>query len=176
MHLEGWDLLSSYFTYRNESDATNFGYHSPNRYGIDEELSTPQLPILNYAILINRHLYGTLIHSILPVMVILILLFVTLLTASSLSLLQIFGIVSSLLFSILVAYNAFTASLPIQEIVFFDYLYYLAELVVVIVAIFSIAYSRYASIDKNKDILLVHLLFWPLIMSVILILSLIFFY
>jgi hypothetical protein len=164
-----WRFHLSYFSYKKNNVSTDFGYHGK---------TTMQLPHLNFNIVANRYVTSTLILNLTPIIIILIMLFILLTMASLIEFSSMFGILASLFFTSLVAYTAFKSYLPIQQIVFFDYLYFTIQGIILTIAMIAILYYSKLTIPfiKYKHLLIPQLLFWPLVTGTILIMSLIFFY
>lgn len=175
---QDWHFNLSYFTYRPTNFLTNFGYHSMDPYSVHETQESTPLPELNFDIIANRRLISTLVLNLTPIIIILSLLFILLAMASFMEFSNMFGILASLFFTALIAYTAFKAYLPIQQIVFFDYLYFTVQAVILAIAIITILYYSKINIGfiTHKDMLIPQLLFWPIVTAAICIMSLIFFY
>jgi hypothetical protein len=169
-----WLFHVSYFAYQKSNIHVNFGYTQPTQ----DVHNRPELPELSLHVVANQYALSTLIVNLTPILIILCLLFILLMMAPLMEFPSVFGIISSLFFSGLIAYTAFKAYLPIQQIVFFDYLYFTLQITTLIIAILVVAYySRFnIPIIKYKHMLIPQLLFWPSVSMAIVVTSLVFFY
>lgn len=174
---QNWHYHLSYFVYQKSNLQVSFGYNATHQQ-IEENQKNAFLPELNFDILASHYVIGALILNLTPILIILVLLFILLSMAPLMEFSSIFGILSSLFFTGLIAYTGFKTYLPIQQVVFFDYLYFLLQTTTLIIAILVVAYYSKFNIPivKYKHMLIPQLLFWPWVSGTILIISLIFFY
>jgi hypothetical protein len=178
IHLQNWTLDRSYFSFEQEKFLTNLGYHSADNYTILGRPTQTRLPELIFYIVSDRYALSTLILLLLPILIILMLLFMVIIMAARLQFHHMLASIASLFFSYLLAYIAFKASLPIQKVVFFDYLYFIVQSAILLVSIAAVLYYKKFNIQciQYQNMFIIRLLFWPLIASAILVISLIFFY
>ena len=176
--LQNWPLDRSFFSFAQEKRFTNFGYHSANSYNVVGQPSKPKLPELIFNMVVDRYALSSLILYVLPIIIILVLLFIVIVMAGQIRFSHMLASVASLLFTSLIAYTAFKSNLPIQKIVFFDYLYFIVQLAILTVSIISIMYYKKFNIRviSYNHMFIPQIFFWPLITIAVLITSLIFFY
>lgn len=176
--LRNWYLNKSYFCYKKEIILSNLGHHSPNSYTFDIGNDPLQRPHLYFNIEARRKAIGALALSLMPIVIILTLLFILLLMAGTIEFQFMFGSIASLFFTSLIAYTAFKTYLSIQNVIFLDYLYFLLQGSILIIAIIDILYHKKFNISfiDYKKLLIPQLLFWPLVLGALLFVSLIFFY
>lgn len=175
---QNWPLDRSFFSYAQEKRFTNFGYHSINSYNLIGRPSKLNLPELTFNIVVDRYALSSLILYLLPIIIILVLLFIVIVMAGHIRFSHMLASIASLFFTSLIAYTAFKSSLPIQKIVFFDYLYFIVQITILITSIISIIYYKKFNIRfiNYNHMFIPQILFWPLISVAILITSLAFFY
>lgn len=175
--LQNWKLDRSYFEFAKESYATNFGYHSSGSYSIIGNPSKIRLPKLIFNIIADRYASSLILLSLLPIIIILTLLFIVLLMARIMKFSHMLASITSLFFTSLIAYSAFKANLPIQKMIFFDYLYFVVQLAILASGIIAILYYKKFNIRfiHYDHLFIPQIFFWPLLTTVILIISLIFF-
>lgn len=178
IRLQGWYLDHSYFSFRDPTVSTNFGIHSANTFILNNDPTKLKIPQLSFNIIVNRYVIRTLILSLLPIIIILVLLFIILLMSHLIQFSSAFTGIASLFFTSLISYTTFTNYIPIQQVVFFDYLYFLVQVVILKISILSILYYKKFNISfvRYKDLFIPQLLFWPLVTGAILVLSLVFFF
>lgn len=173
---QNWQYLLSYFTYRKTNLLTNFGYDLSTTS--KEKTALTALPQMSFDIIASRKIISTLILNLTPIIIILTLLFILLIMAPFFEFANTFAIIASLFFTSLIAYTTFKAYLPIQQIVFFDYLYFILQAVILAIAIITVLYYSKLNIRliMYEHMLVPQLLFWPLITGTILLISLLFLY
>lgn len=178
IHLLSWELSQSYFSYQKGNLLTNFGNHSPKSYMIDDNPHPIQIPELYFNIVANRYVFSALALILLPIIIILVLLFILMLMVGVVQFQFMFGSIASLFFTSLISYTSFKTYLPIQSVIFFDYIYFLLQGTILMIAIGSIMFNKKLKIAfiEHNNMLIPQLLFWPIVSSGVLFLSLIFFY
>lgn len=178
VHTQSWRIEKSYFTYEKESMLTDFGYAKDMHNNAKKTRTQRSLPELQFNIIANRSLSGSLIVNILPIIILLVLLFIVLIMTQFVEFYPIFGSLSFLFFISIVAYITFKSLFTAQQISFFDYMYFTVQGIILIIAMFTIIYYRKSNINwvRKNHMLIPRLLFWPVATGAILIISLIFFY
>lgn len=176
--LQSWLIDRSYFSLEQKNYLTNFGYHSPESYTITGSSHKNKLPELNFYIVATRHAISSLILYLLPIIVILVLLFIVMIMAAFIRFSHMLASLASLFFTSLIAYTTFKSSLPIQKIVFFDFLYFIVQLAIFTTSILAIMYHKKFNIRliNFNHMFIPQILFWPTINIAILITSFIYFY
>jgi hypothetical protein len=168
--LQDWHLEESYFSYEKENFKTNFGYTT--------KTTQRSLPQLKFNVIVNRSLYGSFILNIVSILIVLILLFIVLLMVQWAGFYSVLASIASLFFIALFAYSSFRSAFKSQQIVFFDYVYFILESIILIISILSIIYYKNVPITwiTYNHMSIPRLIFWPITMLSICIVSIIFFF
>lgn len=176
--IPSWNLLQSFFSYQKESHITNYGLHSDNTFNTTNEAKRLPIPQLFFNVIINRQVLSSLVLNLMPIIIILILLFIILLMTPVMEFQFIFGSTASLFFTALIAYTSFKNYLPTQGIIFFDYLYFILEGIILLSTVTGILYHQSNTVKAIKDVHLkqLQLIFWPGILGILFTISLVFFY
>jgi hypothetical protein len=171
--LQEWRIKQSYFTNEYNQPSTSFGL--PQAL---DDTAQESLPTLTYVIVINRTLRSSLIINLLPILILLTLIFIMLSMARFCTFHTLFGGLLFLFFISLIGYTNFKTKFPAQQIVFFDYIYFMTECIIVLSACLTIIYYKNVRIPLlyANHMLIPRLLYWPLICSTVCIISFIFFY
>lgn len=175
--LQNWRIQKSYFNYESQSFLTNFGY-TQNDTSIKLQKNQRTLPELSFNMIIYRYLYSSLILSSLPIFIILVLLFIMLLMVRFADFYPIFASIASLFFSSLLAYSSYKSGSTTQQIVFFDYMYFILQSIILGMSLLIVLYYKKIHIKwlTHEYMLIPKLLFWPLTMLGIFATSFIFFF
>lgn len=176
--LASWNIDQSYYSYQKENRLVNFGYHTPQSYNPKNNVSPIEIPQLYFNVITSRHAVGPLALTLMPIVIILVLLFILLLMAGIIEFQFMFGSIASLFFTSLIAYTAFKTYLSIQNVVFMDYVYFLLQGSILLIAILAIVQQKKIKMSflAHRKMLIPQLLFWPFILGSLLIISLVFFY
>lgn len=175
--LEGWEPQRTYFSYRINSYNTNFGVG---------EFKHSNVPELYYNFDIKRDFKSPFTSYILPVIVVAILLFAVLMITTKdekkeqcgFSSSDVLGYCSALFFVLIIAHASLRDTIPMDDIIYLEYFYFIMYLAILAVSLNSIAFAsstNFPFIDK-KDNLYVKVLYWPIVMGVMLLVTLINFY
>ncbi len=166
--LSGWKINESFFSYRKHSYNTNFG--------LDNYVGQIKFPELYFNVILKKEFLSPFITNILPVSVVLFLLFAILLIGNK-KLLEIVS--SSAAFFLVVIFSQIDLreKISTNEIIYMEHFYFIAYLVILAVAVNSVLYSRTKiKIIHYDDNLISHVLYWPVIMSLMLGITLFIFY
>lgn len=176
---DGWDIEDSYFSYQKVPYNTTFGYT-----GHGAKNSCPEL---YFSVGMKRKITGPFISHLLPLWVISILLFgVLLIISKHEQKIVIFGFTVSdvlaycatLFIVLIVSHVHLRSSLSSQGVSYLEYFYFITYILVLIVSANAILFSageKYRLI-QYKDNLLIKVLYWPVLMASLLIISLFVFY
>lgn len=178
-HLTNWHLLKSNFGYQLEQFNTNFGLYSYGPFGVYSEISLDHEPELTFNIVTQRYLVDTLISDLLPPCVIAVILFVLLLTYFAEGTFELLLETSAAaFFSTVFAQIQFRSKIPSHEFVYFEIFYftlYLAILTILITTLLHM-FKMETPIISYRNNLVTKLLYWPLMLTVILAVTLYYLY
>ncbi len=178
--LPNWNLEQSYFSYKEREYDTNFGFYTTGPFGIIEKSTKGDIPDLYFNIIASRSIINTLIIDLFPLIIILIILFITIMMASrsKLEFGRVLAICTSVFFSVIIAHLRFKTTLPTPEVVFFEYFYFIIHFIILSVSLVSIFYFLKVKITliQYENMLIPRLLYWPLLTILILIVSIVYFY
>ncbi|MCC7164156.1 MAG: hypothetical protein IT331_16800 [Anaerolineae bacterium] len=175
--LENWELGSSYFSFRLNAYNSNFGIQGYN--------SAESLPELYFNVPIQRYILSPLVARGIAPLVILIQLFVIVMVIGSNSKrLEQFGVrpgaviftCAAFFFAILLAQNALRDEVKWYGVVYLEMVHVLTYFVILAVAANSVALV--ANPDWGlfgQDNLWVEVLYWPLILGILLVITLLIF-
>lgn len=175
--LEGWEPQRTYFSYRTNSYNTNFGVGDFKHSNVSE---------LYYNFDIKRDFKSPFASFILPVIVVAILLFAVLMITTKdekkeqcgFSSSDVLGYCSALFFVLIIAHASLRDTIPVDNIIYLEYFYFIMYLAILAVSLNSIAFAsntNFPFID-TKDNLYVKVLYWPVVMVVMLWITLTNFY
>jgi hypothetical protein len=175
--LEGWKPQKTYFSYRTNSYNTNFGVGDFKHSNVSE---------LYYNFDIKRDFKSPFASFILPVLVVAILLFAVLMITTKdekkeqcgFSSSDVLGYCSALFFVLIIAHASLRDTIPMDGIIYLEYFYFIMYLAILAVSLNSIAFAsntNFPFID-TKDNLYVKVLYWPVVMGVMLLMTLMNFY
>ena len=172
--LAEWNARESFFSYVKNSYNTYFGRPFGCAVG-----SSPEL---YFTIIIARRFINPFVNSLLPFLVISAILFCTqLLVYSSeenvrrfnISVGEFLAACSGLLFSVLIAHNGLRASIAASGFLYLENFYFVmyGAIIVVMVNTFCVAYGNTSFLITHRDNLIIKLLFWPVILGVLLLIT-----
>jgi hypothetical protein len=175
--LEGWEPKRTYFSYMLNFYNTNFAIG---------DLSHPNRSELYYNIDIKRDFKSPFTSYFLPVLVVAILLFAVLMITTKdekkercgFSSSNVLGYCSALFFVLITAHNSLRDRLPMDCILYLGYFYFIMYMAILGVSLNAIAFAsstNFPFID-TKDNLYVKVLYWPVVVGFLLIVTLLNFY
>jgi len=175
--LEGWEPQKTYFSYRVNSYNTNFGIENFKHTNVSE---------LYFNIDIKRDFKSPFVSDMLPIMVVAALLFVVLAITTKEERKNQFGFNSSgvlaycasLFFVLIISHASLRNKIPTDSIIYLEYFYLIMYVAILAVSLNSIAFASHMDIPfiDTKDNLYVRLVYWPVIMGVLLLITLLNFY
>ena len=172
--LEDWDFQESYFSYRAATYNSDFG--------VQGYVPGQRAPELRYVISIKRHLLSSLISRMIVPLVILIQLFVLVVVIGTKEKrLEQFGVrpgaviftCAAFFFATLVAHNSLRGDLKAFGLVYLEGLYILTYFVILAVAINSVLLVAKPNLKlfRDYDNLWSEVLYWPTILSAIVVIT-----
>lgn len=178
--LPNWYLEKSYFSYKKTDYPTNFGFYIMGPFGTVNQLTKSKFPDLYFNIVANRRLLGPLLLDLFPLIIIMIVLFIALFMArfDKITFSSMLSILSSFFFTVILSHLQFKNKVLTQQIVFFEYFYFILHSLLLIITIISILFYLESTVRfiRYKKMLIPLLLYWPILTSSILTLSIIYFY
>lgn len=192
LHIQGWNIIRSFFNFRFENYSTSFG--------LIDYAGLTDFPELFFTIEISKQIMGAIISHALPLVVVAILLFALLLLASNikvgkLEVVEAIAACSGFFLVIIFSHIGMRESFAIKDIIYLEYYYYVTYVLIlftvanyVIVTTTQKQIERHAFTVKNinnsflvqliryRDNLIAKVLFWPLSQLALLVLTLFEFY
>ncbi|MGK5091945.1 hypothetical protein WDW89_07990 [Deltaproteobacteria bacterium TL4] len=158
IHLAGWTVEESYFSYLFSDAKTNFG--------IEDYVKDELFPILNYTLFLKRQFINTFIGYMLPPFVVCAVLFMMLLISIEFSTTQLIGSCSSLFFIVILTHIRLRGEIIASEIIYLEYFYfiiYIAILIIISMSVFINSHPNKKLMQTRYDVLS-KMLFWPSIL------------
>ncbi len=171
-----WTIQDSYYYYI----LTNY----PTNFGIQNYIQQKNYPILHYSIDATRRFVHPFTSSILPVIIIIIICFGILIIISTISsgetrsITPLISMASGIFFAAIVAHQTFIRSISASGITYFEYFYFIAYLIILLVTINGLLYELGVQIPfiTYKNNLLPRLCYWPFVLSIYFAITVYFFY
>lgn len=179
--LQEWFIDKSFFSYKKQKYLTNFGNYVTGAFGTFEKSKKSVVPELVYNVTLRRYTFGSLILDLIPIVIMLLIIFSILVMFHADLFDSAFNIYANtvpIFFSIIVAHQRFKSSVPVQQIVFFEYFYFILHFLnaaVTLLTIMLLMQVGTAFISYRK-LFIPTILFWPIATFMIFIQSLAFFY
>lgn len=175
--IDQWHMQKSFFGYQNNSYLTNFGHYTT---GKDRNNAHTIIPDLYCNVSLSRSSFTSLSLNTDPVLVILILLFF-LLVMTGLNLLKIeyvLGSLATLFFTSILAYTRFADTVPVQYTVFLGHFYQLLQNIIFVITVVTFSFCLNIKIPglHYKNMIILQLLYWPIVLGFTLVVSLLYFY
>lgn len=172
--LPGWDISKSFFSYIPKDYNTSFGF-------LDQQGGN-YFPELFFHVIIQRKFLDPFLANLLPLLVVAFLNFGAILIATRREkLIGLFGfsagtsmgIAGGLVFVVILAQNDLRQRLEVERLMYLDYYYFVMYLLLITVAIDAIvfAWSRRSWLLHYRDHLIPKLLYWPLTMLLLFIVT-----
>ncbi|MBF0380031.1 MAG: hypothetical protein HQL69_03380 [Magnetococcales bacterium] len=176
--LPGWEIEASYFGYRNHSYTTNFGLPS---YSGEENF-----PELHFNILLKRNFLGPFISTLMPVIVVAVILFALLLTITNKKEKSVFGFNTAnllganagLFFGVLIGHSQLRTQLEFSGMAYIENFFLIMYGALLLVSINAYLFSDNQQLKfiQWRDNLAPKLLYWPVILLLVLIITMRSFY
>ena len=167
--LEGWSIESSFFEYKFNNYNSNFGF--------ENTLIKKNYPELYFTVILKRAFLGIFIARLVPLGVIAILLFV-MMPLSREHGMEIVGACGGFIFIVILDQISVRGQLTTPGIIYFEYLYFVIYLFILLVAANAILLKLEKDIPfiqyQNNQI--PKLLYWPTLLGILLIVTALTFY
>ena len=175
--LEGWDIHSSFFSYRNNEYNADFGVSDYRQ----------ELPELYFNVGMKRDFLTSIISDMIPIIVVSFLLFaVLIISTKSDKKINIYGFSSStvlsycaaLFFVLIISHVSLREKLAATGIIYLECFYFILYFVLLVVSINSILLASDNSYGFiiYRDNLIIKLLYWPVVLATLLVITIINFY
>jgi hypothetical protein len=173
LQLSGWQLTGSFFNYQVNDPALDLGILQGSGSGTRPELQ--------FSIVLKRNLLDVMIRHGIPLIVVLIMLFAVVVTSTrdpdkskmiGFSPSGVTRLASALFFVVLLAHIQLRSSIDTQQVVLMELAYITTYLTIILVAVhnfvFQLSGSRSWIVDYEEG-LIFKLLYWPIILTVLLV-------
>ncbi len=165
--ISDWSIQNSYFSYVVHNYSTNFG--------VSKFVGQNKSPELYFTLTVQRNFISPFISVILPFFVIIVLLFAMILNVKEDGTGGFLASSGGLLFTVLLAHFSLRESLNLKEVVYIENFYfvlYFAILTLVVTTFLYFSKKKIWLIDYNENFF-VKVLFWPIILSILFVITLI---
>lgn len=179
MEVSGWRIVGSYFDFK-------YGNYNTD-LGIPDYEGEESLPELHFSIELKRNVLNALIANMIPIMVVLLMLFAVIVKRTDdVDESKLYGfnpsgtvrICSALFFVVLLAHIQLRNSLQVEEVVLFEYMYFIVYLAILFTALHTFLFFSKVDLPiiRYKASLIVKLLFWPVVLGLQLLVSVVLLY
>lgn len=176
--LPGWKLISSYFNYSPSTAGTSFGIGTAVEQATSQELG--------FTMIAQRNFLDPFVSSVLPLIVVAALLFVTLIMVSK----QATKVAATgfkggdvlrgsvtLLFPALVAQVNLRSKIGSSTIIYIEYFYFVLYAAILVVSANSLLFMlKERGVSNYRDNILAKLIFWPALLGAFFVVTLVFLY
>lgn len=170
----GWDMESSFFSYKLNSYNTNFG--------IDNYIGQEEFPELYFSVIAQRSFISVFISSLMTSLVLSFLLFILQLLIGekskveetmSFSALEMVSVGGGFIFIVLLDQLTLRGSIAAGGIIYIEYFYFILYVIIMLVTINAVllASGSESPIIKYRDNLIPKLCYWPFIMNLLLVIT-----
>ncbi len=175
----GWEIEGSFFEYKFHSYNSNFG--------IEDYVGGNDYPELYFTTLLKREFKDACITNLVPLFVVASMLFAILITITKkeyalkffdFSIMNVLGACSALFFIVIFAHIQLRRELVAPTMIYLEYYYFLMYLAILVISInaFMVSMDSKSRFIQYKNNLISHLLYWPITLIVLLVVTLIYFY
>lgn len=165
--LPSWEIIKSFFSYRNLEYNSNFG--------LKNYQGQQKFPELFYNIIIRRSFLDPFISNLMPILLVTILMFILKLTATKdentgallgYNANVVLSGVAALFFIVIFAQIDLRQRMAVEAIMYLDYYYFAVYLIFLVVSVDAIVFSwtEKFQIIQFRDNLIPKLLYWPMTM------------
>jgi len=177
--LPGYTVQGSFFDYRKYIATTDFGVNDPTSFETSPELF--------FHIAARRNILNPFVSKIFPLLIMLSMLFVVKMKFSNneeekqtfgLSGLGVLGTVISFFFTTMVSQSALRTEMNVEGVTFLENFHLITYIMLFLMAVTTFFFigSRKPSILEYEDCLLSKLLYWPIVSSLVLIVTIVYYY
>ena len=173
--LEGWELTESFFSYRQNRYNTDFGI--PDFAGVNV------IPELYFNVALKRQFINIFVSNLIPIIVVALLLFCVLLTMTTrpeganlfgFNTSAVLSFCAALFFVVIISHVNLRTNLSAQGIIYLESFYFLMYGAIMGVAVNAIIIASPFTMGliHYRDNFLVRLTYWPILLSVLLLVTL----
>ncbi len=180
LQLHGWTINRSFFSFKTNEYDTDFGIS-----GFHDSETSPEL---RFNLEIRRNLLDSMISHIIPIILVATLLFVVLVTSTKddveakrlgFNPSGVMRLSSGLLFVLLVSHIQLRTAIQVGEVIFLEYYYFIMYFMIIFTALHSLLFNlKTVSIRlvEHQQSLIFKLLYWPVLLGLQLLITVIIFY
>lgn len=167
--LGNWNLSDSFFEYRFKTYNTNFG--------IKSNVLKTNFPELHFTMVLQRDFIGPFISRVGPLFVVVILIFAMLLIADEEKALEVLAACAGFVFIVILDQIAVREQIVTKGILYFEYFYFVIYFYIFLVALNAILLISGPNTPfiQYKDNLISKLLYWPTLLKVLLVITILVF-
>ncbi len=167
--LNEWNLLNSFFSYADHIYQTNMGI---------EGAVLSDFPEMYFGFVIQRDILSPFISNLLPFFAIVVLLFALLLILKDMSRESFLASAGGLLFTILLAHFNLRDSLRLKGVVYIENYYFVLYIIVIFLVINTFLYfgDRKIKLIHQHQNRYIQMLYWPVILSILFLITFVSFY
>lgn len=162
--LAGWHLKNSYFTYRMSRYNVDFGVPESSRLDV--------YPELHFHVDMQRVFMNAFISNLIPLISVVLILYtvIMIITADAqraqehgFSTVEILGAAAALFFSVLIGHVQLRDQFQVEEVMYLEYFYFVVYLLILVVAVNGLLFHNASSrsLVRYQDNLIMKLLYWP---------------
>ena len=170
LFVPGWEITDTFFMLKSNDENTNFG--------IERNFDQERFPYLNYEIGVKRIFVDAFISNLTPLIVVAIILFSLLLLPLDIDISRLLGICVSVFFVVVFSHLAIRRNIAIGEIFYLEYIFFVIYFAILAVPInaFRVALKIPSKIFSYKDGLIPKVIYWPSILGIFFIITVMKFY
>ena len=165
-----WNFKSSYFF------TTHINYNST--FGLKKHDITTNAYAMGVCMILDRSILSAFVSFMLPYFVIIVLLFALLLTMEETQRSGFLASAAGLLFTVLLSHYSLRQALMFDKIVYFEYLFFLTYVVIILLVINAFLYFSESKIRliKMRKNYYIQLIYWPFVLFMQLLLTIYIYY
>ena len=173
--LAGFNPIKSFFSYKETAYNVNFGIYNFGNFGIYDQLDKVNIPELYFNIIPQRRMLDIIITDLAPIIIIAFFIFYLFMTIEIHSY-TMFRSGATVFFGLLLAHMRFRSKVPSNQFVYFDCLYLVLYVMILLLAILSVLNILFVKRVQYKGNLISKLLYWPIVLGSIFFLTLLYLY
>lgn len=168
--IRGWEITDTFFMLKRSDENTNFG--------VERNFDQEKFPYLNYEIGVKRVFVDAFISNLTPLIVVAIILFSLLLLPVEIDISRILGVCVSVFFVVVFAHLAIRRNISIGEIFYLEYFFFVIYFAILAVPVnaFRVALKIPSKIFGYKDGLIPKVIYWPTVLGIFFIITVLKFY
>ncbi len=170
LFIPGWEITDTFFMLKKNDENTNFG--------IERNFDQERFPYLNYEIGIKRIFVDAFISNLTPLIVVAIILFSLLLLPLDIDISRLLGICVSVFFVVVFSHLAIRRNIAIGEIFYLEYIFFVIYFAILAVPVnaFRVALKIPSKIFGYKNGLIPKVIYWPSILGIFFVITVMKFY